>query len=50
MKAAVNITGIGLQIYVDLRIMRTLKSSIDLVFAETNSLVILDFRQHKGYT
>ena len=49
MTAAVNITGIGLQIYLDLRIMRTLKSSLALVFAEMNSLVVLDFPQHKGY-
>ena len=49
MTAAVNITGIGLQIYLDLRIMRTLKSSLALVFAEANSLVVLDFPQLKGY-
>ena len=36
MTAAVNTTGIGLQIYLDLRIIRTLKSSLALVFAETN--------------
>ena len=49
MTAAVNITGIGLQFYLGLRIMRTLKSSFALVFAETNLLVVLDFPQHKGY-
>ena len=49
MTAAVNITGIGLQIYLGLWIMRTLKSSFALVFAETNLLVVLDFPQHKGY-
>ena len=49
MTAAVNITGIGLQIYLGLRIMRTLKSSFGLVFAETNLLVVFDFPQHKGY-
>ena len=49
MTAAVNITGIGLQIYLGLWIMRALKSSFTLVFAETNLLVVLDFPQHKGY-
>ena len=49
MTAAVNITGIGLQIHLDLRILWTLKSSLALVFAEANSLVVLDFPQHKGY-
>ena len=38
MIAAVNITGIGLQIYLDLQIMWNLKS-----------LVVLDFAQYKGY-
>ena len=38
MIAAVNITGIGLQIYLDLQIMWRLKS-----------LVVLDFAQYKGY-
>ena len=49
MTAAVNIMGIGLQMYLGLRIMWTLKSFFALVFAETNLLVVFDFPQHKGY-
>ena len=51
MTAAVNIMGIGLQFHLDVQIMQTVKSSLalNLVFAEANSLVVLDFPQHKGY-
>ena len=48
MTAAVNVTSIGFQFFLDLRILWTLKSFLALVFAEANLLVVSDFPEHKG--
>ena len=48
MAAAVNVTSIGFQFFLDLRILWTLRSFLALVFAEANLLVVLDFPEHMG--
>jgi len=48
MAAAVNVTSIGFQFFLDLRILWTLKSFLALVFAEANLLVVSDFPEHMG--